>query len=199
MAKASHRQGHYEPGRSRGPGRTHRSLNPVAEAEVFRKFAELARAKTAILISRVWSFALHHTFNRFDAEDLAQEILLAVCQDLAHLREPEAFWRWLLSVERHVAARWHARRRRELALLAPWDTGWEAGSAAGNSAPGNVVLLTCLTAPCPPCEEGVLDSELKQRLAAAGICTGLPASPAIAVGTHPMGSGPGARRPEKAG
>ncbi|MGE5483334.1 MAG: RNA polymerase sigma factor, partial [Bacteroidota bacterium] len=105
---------------------------------------------------RVWSFALRHTSTRFDAEDLAQEILLAVCEDLVHLRDPEAFWPWFVSVERHVASRWYARRHREQELFFLEDVGRETGSASEGA-----VLLACLT---PPCEEGLLDAELKQRL-----------------------------------
>lgn len=105
---------------------------------------------------RVWSFALRHTSTRFDAEDLAQEVLLAVSGDLDRLRDPEAFWPWLHSVERHVSSRWYTRRRREQGLFFQGDRGW--GTASASEGP---VLLACLT---PPCEEGLLDAELKQRL-----------------------------------
>ncbi len=64
-----------------------------------------------LCLERVYSFAFRNTASRFDAEDLSQDILLEICRSLSSLRRPEYFWRWLSSVEKHVAMRWQARRR----------------------------------------------------------------------------------------
>lgn len=72
-----------------------------------RAFAELARATGRA----VYAIALAHLRRPADAEDVAQEVLLAGLENIAACREPERFDAWLFVIARNRARRALVRRR----------------------------------------------------------------------------------------
>jgi RNA polymerase sigma-70 factor (ECF subfamily) len=66
------------------------------------------------------------TRNLTDAEDLAQEVFLRAYDRLAHLKKPDIFCAWLISIARRTCLEWIRSKHRKIAPL-PHDP------------PGNVV------------------------------------------------------------
>jgi RNA polymerase sigma-70 factor (ECF subfamily) len=70
-------------------------------------FAELARA----MGRAVYAITLAHLRRPSDAEDVAQDVLLAALENIASCKDPERFDAWLLTIARNRARRALVRRR----------------------------------------------------------------------------------------
>ena len=87
------------------------------------------RVPTGILepyVDKIYGFALRRTADRDAAEDLAQEILLALCRSLARQPEIRHLHAWVWQVARHTHARFLRQRYREEAP-GTWEVlsaGW---------------------------------------------------------------------------
>jgi RNA polymerase sigma-70 factor (ECF subfamily) len=75
--------------------------NTEAYAELMRRHAGRA---LAVCRARVW--------HQVDAEELAQEAVFRGLRDLATLRSPELFGRWLCRIARNVCLNWRKDRDR---------------------------------------------------------------------------------------
>jgi RNA polymerase sigma-70 factor (ECF subfamily) len=67
-----------------------------------------------------WRYACRLCQAREDAEDLLQESLARAFTRMAHLREPERFRGWLLSIVRSCFLNRYAKRKREKQALSYW-------------------------------------------------------------------------------
>lgn len=72
-----------------------------------RAFADLARASGRA----VYAIALAHLGRPSDAEDVAQDVLLAALENIGACREPERFDAWIVVIARNRARRALVRRR----------------------------------------------------------------------------------------
>jgi RNA polymerase sigma-70 factor (ECF subfamily) len=89
----------------------------AAYAELMRRHAGRVHA---LCLARVWRLA--------DAEELAQEAAYRGLRDLATLRDPGLFGRWLCRIARNVCANW--RKDRDNAHLSLSRLGDRAGLCA---------------------------------------------------------------------
>jgi RNA polymerase sigma factor (sigma-70 family) len=67
----------------------------------------------------VYTICLSQVGHAAEAEDLTQEVFVRVFHDLAGLREPEKFLRWLRQVARNVCRMWWRRRPSRVASGRP--------------------------------------------------------------------------------
>jgi RNA polymerase sigma-70 factor (ECF subfamily) len=89
------------------PGRDRAALVHRAQGGDGDAFAELAR-----LCGRaVYAIALAHLGRPADAEDVAQNVLLAALENIDGCRDPARFDAWILSIARNRARRALVRRR----------------------------------------------------------------------------------------
>jgi RNA polymerase sigma-70 factor, ECF subfamily len=99
-----------------------------AQAGEEAAFAELARA-----VGRaVHAIALAHLRRPSDAEDVAQEVLLAALENIGSCRDPERFDAWIFVIARNRARRALVRRRlRDVFAGTPPEQAAPEGDADG--------------------------------------------------------------------
>ena len=105
-----------------------------------------------------------------DADDVQQEVWLAVYRGLRHLSNPRAFRTWLFQTTRHRAIDFLRRRRREHALLDV--AGAELLAAGGEAEPdpaGDAESLAGRMASLPPAQREVLVLRYQNDLSYAEI------------------------------
>lgn len=61
----------------------------------------------------ILSYCIAHTSNQYDAEDLAQEILLEIYKSSTNIRNDRAFYGFLWSVVGNVYKQWYRKRKRD--------------------------------------------------------------------------------------
>lgn len=69
-------------------------------------------ARIGEISHRIFSYCATRTSNHFDAEDMAQDILLALAKSLPNLRSDEAFYGFMWSVAGKVANQWYRKKYR---------------------------------------------------------------------------------------
>lgn len=102
------------------------SLVRRAQAGDAAAFADLARQTGRA----VYAVALAHLRRPSDAEDVAQDVLLAALENLGSCRDPDRFDAWLLTIARNRARRALVRRKlRDVFSGEPPELRAEAGDA----------------------------------------------------------------------
>lgn len=120
-----------------------------------KAFAELARAAGR----GVYAIALAHLGRPSDAEDVAQDVLLAALENIGACREPERFDAWIFVIARNRARRALLRRRlRDVFAGTPPELASPSGEGQKLD---RDTLLRALSALAPKAREVVLLHDLE--------------------------------------
>jgi RNA polymerase sigma-70 factor (ECF subfamily) len=129
-------------------GSTHRMTNEtitaprsVQEAAVIERFLDSRDEATFADLFRVFSPKLVAFFrargSAHIAEDLAQEVMLAVCRKAGQVRDHRLFRAWVFTIARNTLSRYYARQTRDVDMvdLSELPEGLAAVSPRNGGAP----------------------------------------------------------------
>ena len=74
----------------------------------------------------IYAYSLARTRNSYDAQDLAQDILLAVYESSVNLKDDRAFYGFMWAVAGNVYKHWCRKRKREVQITERTISVWEA-------------------------------------------------------------------------
>ena len=68
-------------------------------------------SKAAQISKSIFSYCMARTSNEYEAEDLAQDILLELTKSVQNIREDKAFYGFMWSVAKNVYKQWYRRKK----------------------------------------------------------------------------------------